>query len=140
MFYMVLVMDKETWVRWINDYCCIYDDDEVVDDKDDVVDEKSDDASVVDDDSDEISLVDEDNVDNVDDEERYDAEVDDEERYDAGVDDAKKHVCWQTLKTRPLFASFFPDSITIVKTLKAKLLRATTMATLLKRNRKYQSK
>ena len=82
-------------------------------------------------------MVDEDNVDN--DEDNVD-NVDDEERYDAGVDDAKKHVCWQTLKTRPLFASFFPDSITIVKTLKAKLLRATTMATLLKRNNKFRSK
>ena len=73
----------------------------------------------------------------------YDDEVvhdDDEERYDGSVDDAKKHVCWQTLKTRPLFAAFFPDSITIVKTLKAKLLRATTMATLVKTKRKCHSK
>ena len=45
--------------------------------------------------------------------------------------DMKKRVCWQTLKTSPLFAVLFPNSITIVKTSNAKQLRPTTMATLL---------
>ena len=45
--------------------------------------------------------------------------------------DMKKRVCWQTLKTSPLFAVLFPNSITIVKTSNEKQLRPTTMATLL---------
>ena len=45
--------------------------------------------------------------------------------------DMKKRVCWQTLRTSPLFAAFFPNSITIVKTSNAKQSRPTTTATLL---------